>query len=277
MEEKYHRSLFKTMQVRLPKPSFSNFFLGFLVMINVLPVLAPILQHIGFDFGARVIYFIYSFFCHQIHWRSLHVYDHQCAWCSRDMAIWGALLTTAFLVKAFKLKGIRWWQIVPFMVPIGLDGGVQTIATFVGLSEPDSVFYVASNLSRMLTGAIFGIGLGAFLMPLLMDAERTKLKHIVNANLQFGTRKVQLKLHQLWVFFVVFLFVIISYIGFIQVWDATSEQYLPSNWLDSQIKLPADTEDWFVRRENAICPVTIGTEGAAQMSTTELLALDCFW
>jgi uncharacterized membrane protein len=255
----------------LSKLKASNIFIAFLVVINVMPVLAPLFQHWGFDFGARAIYFVYSFFCHQIHWRSLHLYDHQCAWCTRDMAIWGALLTTAILVKTYKLKGIRWWQVVPFMIPIALDGGIQTIATGVGLSQPDNIFYVATNLTRALTGSIFGIGLGAFLMPLLLSLEIDDLK--AQAEIHLGNFKK--KVHQLVLFFGVFVFIMLGYVAMVQLWDLTSSNYKPENWLDSNVKLPEDKDDWFTRRQNALCPVQLTTD--EQQSTEELLALDCFF
>ena len=46
-----------------------------LIIIGLLcfsAILAPILMALGLEGPAKYIYFIYSFFCHQIHYRSLH-------------------------------------------------------------------------------------------------------------------------------------------------------------------------------------------------------------
>lgn len=40
------------------------------------------------------------------------------------------------------------------------------------------------------------------------------------------------------------------YVVFIQLWKLTSSEYLPSNVLDSEIKIPENREDWFERRKH---------------------------
>lgn len=249
------------------KLKFSDGLIIFLVLINVLAVLAPILQHHGFIFPAKVIYFIYSFFCHQIHWRSLHVYDHQCAWCARDMAIWGAFLITAVWVRMFQLKGLKWYQILPFMIPIGLDGGIQTIATAFGSATGDTL-YVSTNLLRTITGSIFGIGLGMTVMPMLTSIEFARVSD------KIFIPRLNLKFHQLAVVPITFLLVFTIYLGFVQVWNATSTSYKPSNALDSAVKMPEDDDAWLVRRQNGLCPVTLYTDGR---QSTDALALKCFF
>lgn len=144
-----------------------NIFLGFLVVLNLLPILAPILAHFGINSIARPIYWIYSYSCHQFHWRSVHILDHQCAWCTRDMFLWGALLAVTIAVKKGWIKdGLKWYWLFPFIIPIALDGGIQTLATIFGYSS-DKPFYLSTNFMRMFTGSIFGLGLGAIIAPLL--------------------------------------------------------------------------------------------------------------
>jgi uncharacterized membrane protein len=245
---------------------FSDGLIIFLITINVLPVLAPVFQSWGWDLPARVIYFIYSFFCHQIHWRSLHIADHQCAWCARDMAIWGAFLVTATLIRVYQLKGLKWYQILPFMIPIGLDGGIQTIATGLGINNGEPL-YISSNLMRAITGSIFGMGLGATIMPVITKLELGKLR----SQIRLGSGIV---INQLFVFPIVFLTIMLGYLGLIGVWNLTSDQYLPSNTFDSAVKVPADPDLWLQRRANGVCPVDIPLTSA---ETPDPLAIDCFF
>ena len=142
-----------------------NIFLVGLVLLNVVPWLAPIFMQLGWHGPAKVIYRIYSVFCHQIGWRSLHVYDHQCAWCSRDTAIWGSFLLVAFIVKYRKISGFKWYWVFPFALPMALDGGIQLIATLFSVEKDNDPFYVSTNFSRIVTGTLFGTGLGMTLLP----------------------------------------------------------------------------------------------------------------
>jgi uncharacterized membrane protein len=249
------------------KLKFSSGLILFLIVINVLPILAPVCLHFDFDLPARIIYFVYSFFCHQIHWRSLHIFDYQCAWCARDMAIWSAFLITALFVKTYKLKGLKFYQILPFVIPIALDGGIQTLATALGLATSEPL-YVSSNLLRMITGSIFGIGLGLTVMSIAISLEEANITD------QISLFKGKFKLHQLFLVPIVFVFLFLSYLAFIQIWDLTSQDYKPSNALDSEIKIPEDQDLWFQRRANAICPVDMKV---SETDADDLFAFDCFF
>ena len=110
-------------------------------ILNVLPILAPILAYLKINFLAKAIYFVYSFFCHQLHWRSLHVCDHQYGWCSRCTFIWLNILFTGILVKFFKIKKVQWYWYAVFIMPLALDGIIQTIATLVGLTTISNIYY----------------------------------------------------------------------------------------------------------------------------------------
>ena len=142
-----------------------NIFLVCLVLLNVVPWLAPLFVYWGWHGPAKVIYRIYSFFCHQIAWRSLQAFDHQCAWCARDTAIWGSFLLVAFVVKYRKVHGFKWYWMIPFALPMALDGGIQLIATLFSVEDDREPFYVSTNLTRVVTGSIFGTGLGMTLLP----------------------------------------------------------------------------------------------------------------
>lgn len=141
-----------------------DIFLVFLTTINLTPLLAPVLAKIGLTGIAHAIYLIYSFFCHQFNWRSLYIFDYQVAWCTRDVFIWAGLLLVALFVKKYKVQQLPWYWLIPFTIPIALDGGIQTVATVAGFTAGDPL-YMSTNVMRMITGAIFGIGLGLWLLP----------------------------------------------------------------------------------------------------------------
>jgi uncharacterized membrane protein len=156
-----------------------DFFIIFFVILNLAPIMAPVFAHVGLNGPAKIIYFIYSFFCHQFHWRSLHIFDHQCAWCTRDTFIWGAILLVAIIVKLYKVKALKWYWIIPFVIPIALDGVIQTIATIVGY-DSDEPYYMSTNATRMFTGATFGAGLSMWMMPTLKEIFDEEKDNFVN-------------------------------------------------------------------------------------------------
>jgi len=221
------------------KKRFYDLFLGFLILLNTLPILAPILAKAGFGNISKVIYTIYSFLCHQFHWRSVHIYDYQIAWCTRDQFIWGAFLLVALITRVRRVRALVWYWVIPFVVPIALDGGIQTIATILGFSN-SAPFYVSNNFLRMVTGTIFGTGIALWMMPMLRDTfvigEYTVEKTLKNWMVAVGVFMVSLPL----------------YLGFVAMWNVSSNEYLPTNIIDSEVKTPARTSQWFVRRANGL-------------------------
>ncbi len=205
---------------------------------------APILLKLKLETPAKIIYLIYSFFCHQIHYRSLHIFDHQYAWCTRDTFIWFGLLFAGLFVRRYKVKGIKWYQVVLFVIPIALDGGIQLIATTIGMNN-ENAFYVSTNLSRMVTGGILGVGLGLWIFPALQFYDQNSKKE--NRKLFFVSGA----------FLRIFVLLFAFYIILVGIWDLTSEKYEPTNVLDSEVKLPKDSDEWFLRRKNAVCPANI--------------------
>lgn len=45
-----------------------------------------------------------------------------------------------------------------------------------------------------------------------------------------------------------FVILVLFYLGWIQVWKATSPNYQPTDFIDSQVKTPENPADWFKRR-----------------------------
>lgn len=260
--------------------NFYNLYLTGLTILISLPILAPLFLHLGLIQVAKVIYFIYSFFCHQFAYRSIHLYDFQFAWCARDTGIWIGIWITALLIKFNKVKGIKWYWVFPFMIPIALDGGIQTVFTILNVSSQGVLtglpLYMSTNLTRFMTGAVFGIGLSLWLSPMLKAegeggrfAEETKfIKDEDNSKskrLTFLSKSSPfLKSQPFKILSLCFLMFPI-YLVLFTLWNSTSEVNKPIPPLDFVVKAPQ--QDFLTRREDAICP-TNGFE--------DLFAFDCF-
>lgn len=251
-------------------------------MLNLLPIIAPILAKVGensqlLDRISKIIYFIYSFTCHQFAYRSLVLFDYQYAWCARDTGIWLGMLLPAILVT--KVKGIKWYWVLPFLVPIALDGGIQTVATLIGVQPTGVVgdaWYVSNNLMRFMTGALFGIGISLWISPFMHEAlmvvkkqEDRKDNEILKVHGEL-VESVALPFDKLRVTFQTWaapvtkllgiMFVI--YFGFVTLWNITSMKNKPSDILDTAVKLPA--KDFYTRR--AWGPCTAGIDDLVRAS-----------
>jgi uncharacterized membrane protein len=229
-------------------------------VITALPVLAPILLRLGefnqlFLWIGRVIYFIYSFTCHQFDHRSLFLFDYQYAWCARDTGIWLGILVAALYMRRKDAQSLPWYWFLVFMVPMAMDGGIQTVATMLGLTTLNGstaeILYISNNFTRFLTGAIFGLGLSLVFSGYLSD----KVK---NVNFSLNHRKF-------WPHFTVLvtLVVLVLYPLLVQAWNVTSPKHGPSDALDSIVKLPPDK--LFIRRQYGACPTLV----------TGLLSFNC--
>lgn len=217
-----------------------NIIIIVLIILNLLPLLAPIFMHLNLHFLSKPIYFIYGFFCHQFHDRSLHLYDHQYAWCVRDSGIWFGWLIVALGLKKQLIKPLKWYFLPIFILPILIDGGLQTVSTLKHLDQLGNLSdgaYLSNNLKRFVTGFLFGIGLAMFLLPFVSKIKDQKLKIKKQLFLQVALTAV------IGVFF---------YIILIQLWSLTSKIYEPTNFLDSRAK--ANEEEFFARRINGECP-----------------------
>ncbi len=232
-----------------------NIYLGIVTTFFSLPILAPIFLKLGWILPAKVIYLVYSFFCHQFSSRSINVFDFQYAWCARDTGIWFGILLTAILVRIGLLRSIKWYWIIPFVIPMALDGGFQTIFTIFNL-DPNGILvgnpiYVSSNFTRFVTGAMFGVGLGWWMA--------IQVKTIAKIEIDRFNFSRYLKL------VIVAAPIFIGYFALVQVWNVTSQVNKPLDALDFAVKTPRG--NFFARRENGICP----TENVG-----DLVNLDCF-
>lgn len=242
--------------------SFYNLYLVFLGAIITLPILGPIFLFLGLELPAKIIYFIYSFFCHQFASRSINIFDYQIAWCARDTGIWFAFFFAALLVKLNKLPKLKIYWVIPFIIPMALDGGLQTIFTYLNLS-PDGVLtgeplYVSTNLTRFITGSVFGFGVSWWLSQQIKETSNTRKQNEEESKSEKST-------HLFWIG-IFSVGVILVYSLLFLLWDISSTRNDPLAPLDFVVK--TETEDFFVRRGNGICP----TGGSG-----DLLGLECFF
>ena len=164
----------------LPKPKRSIFqwisthwFETFLIVYGLwvfLPYLAPVFMHIGWTGAGKAIYFIYSFFCHQLPERSFFLFGQkimyslnevQSAWKNTsnpmilrqfignesmgwkiawsDRMIWFYTSVWVFAVLWFpfcrKVKPLSWWGFVLFLLPLAMDGGTHAFSDLAGIGQ----------------------------------------------------------------------------------------------------------------------------------------------
>ncbi|GAB4473938.1 MAG: DUF2085 domain-containing protein [Anaerolineales bacterium] len=147
------------------------------------PFLAPLFIHWGWESAARVIYFFYSFFCHQLPQRSFFLFGErtmysldeiQIAWqrtsnplilrqfIGNDSMGWKvawsdrmvALYTSIWVFALFwyplraKVKPLPWWGFFLLMLPLVIDGGTHLISDLAGLGQG---FRDSNNWLRLLT------------------------------------------------------------------------------------------------------------------------------
>lgn len=258
-----------------------NIFLTFLLFVNGLPFLAPIFLKLSevsqiFTLPANAIYFLYSMLCHQFHHRSIHLFDNQLAWCTRDVGIWMGMLIGAVAIKYLGVKGIKWYWVIPFTIPIALDGGIQTVATFLEIGVTGATgdpLYISNNLARFVTGMLFGLGASLWLSQTILNSlepnKSAQPKLDIETEVSVGAPGTRLFAELIKTSFrrvsLLFAGLILVYVGLVGLWDITSQEYLPSDALDTAVKTPAT--DFFERRVNGACPAGVD----------DILALDCFF
>lgn len=165
-----------------------------------LPFLAPVFMHAGWVAAGNAIYFIYSFFCHQLPERSFFLFgarpmyslaDIQAAgqatinpmllrkfigsasmgwkvaWSDRMISFYTSIWLFAIVWKASprQMRSLPWWGLVLFLLPIVLDGGTHAVSDLAGIGHG---FRDANQWLVMLTQNAFppnfyaGDALGSF-------------------------------------------------------------------------------------------------------------------
>jgi len=134
------------------------------------PFLAPLLMHIGWNGTGKTIYFIYSFFCHQLPERSFFLFGQKSMYSlSEIQAAWQNTIDPMILRKfngnelmgwkiawsdrmisfytSVWLFAVAWWpfrrKIKPIsilgfallLLPLALDGGAHLLSDFAGIGQ----------------------------------------------------------------------------------------------------------------------------------------------
>ena len=165
-----------------------------------LPFLAPILMHAGWSPAGRAIYFIYSFFCHQLPERSFFLFGRmpmyslaaiqaagqhslnpfvlrqfvgdpsmgwKVAWSDRMISFYTSIWLFAVLWWIFgrRSRPLRWWGLILLLLPILLDGGTHGISDLAGIGSGfrDTNQWLAGLTSNALSASFYaGDALGSF-------------------------------------------------------------------------------------------------------------------
>ena len=184
------------------------FVLSFVLGLYVgLPFLAPVFMHIGWSGPGRVIYFIYSWLCHQLPERSFFLFGPKftyslaevqnawqntlnplilrkfignpgmgwkVAWSDRMVSMFTSTWLFGLLWWPLRrrLKPLPWWGLVLFLLPMAVDGTTHFFSDLAGIEQGfrDSNVWLASLTQQAFpTNFYVGQAWGSFnsLMRLL--------------------------------------------------------------------------------------------------------------
>ena len=184
----------------------------FLLAYVCIPLLAPTLLHGENPRAGWWIHSVYHFGCHQRPERSLFFYGDQISYstteleeygyansiigypfvgnetmgyktalCVRDIFLYSAMSIVGILVCANFIRfSLRWWMVLLGTVPMILDGGIQFVSEFLYYTQDKwnlelaKPFYISNNVTRAVTGALFGITFGILIIGELKKALRTE-------------------------------------------------------------------------------------------------------
>lgn len=161
-----------------PKPTVfswiaTHWFETFLLIYGLwvfAPWLAPVFMKLGWTAAGNAVYFIYSFFCHQLPERSFFLFGEKTmyslveiqaawqntvnpmvlrqfigdgsmgwkiAWSDRMISSYMSLWFFAVLWWPFRrsMKPISWWVFVLLLVPMAVDGGTHAISDLAGIGQ----------------------------------------------------------------------------------------------------------------------------------------------
>ena len=165
-----------------------------------LPFLAPVFMHLGWDTPGRVLYFVYSFFCHQLPERSFFLFGPQLmvplsaigaaganttnmmalrqflgtpamgwkvAWSDRMVSFYTSIWLFAVLwhIVRRKTRPLRWWVLLLLLLPIMVDGTSHMVSDLAGIGQGfrDSNVWLAVLTAHAFPTTFYaGDALGSF-------------------------------------------------------------------------------------------------------------------
>src|SRR5512144_1685630 len=145
-----------------------HWFAVFLIVYGTwfwLPFFAPVFMHLGLTGAGKAIYFIYSFFCHQLPERSFFFFGEKrmyalseiqaawqntlnpmilrkfignpamgwkVAWSDRMISFYTSvwLFAVAWWPCRRNVKPLSWWGFALFLLPMVIDGGTHMLSDF---------------------------------------------------------------------------------------------------------------------------------------------------
>jgi len=182
----------------------SNHWLGIFLAVYgawvFVPLLAPVFMQIGWSGAGKAIYFIYSFFCHQLPERSFFLFGQKTmyslneiqsvwqntsnpmilrqfigndamgwklAWSDRMISFYTSIWLFAVIWVPFRqrIKPLSWWGFALLLLPIALDGSTHTISDLagIGLGFRDTNAWLAALTNHALSAGFYaGDALGSF-------------------------------------------------------------------------------------------------------------------
>ena len=180
-----------------------NWFVVFVVVYGLwvwMPFLAPLFARLGWDGPSNAIYFVYSFFCHQLPERSYFLFGPKVnyslaeiqaawidtvnpmllrkftgtaamgwkvAWSDRMITFYGGVWLFGLLWRLLRhrLKRLPWLGLALLLLPMALDGSTHFLSDLAGIGQGfrDSNLWLA-NLTDFTFPANFyaGDALGSF-------------------------------------------------------------------------------------------------------------------
>lgn len=144
----------------------------------LLPVLAPWLEAGGWWPLGWLVRALYRPLCHQWPSRSLTVCDLPMAVCARCFALYAGFWAVGLVYNAIWFSPWRWrlprdpipWPVLILcLLPMALDGGAQMVIwpTWSAQGLQWHALWESTNVLRLVTGGLAGVGAGAFVYPLL--------------------------------------------------------------------------------------------------------------
>lgn len=132
--------------------------IGIPALLSLASLLAPLIEVGGWSRGANRLYILLSHVCHQMPSRSLWVFGAPIGVCSRSLFLYLAFAGTGLFIVRFRWF-LPWQKSLLLLMPILVDGLTQ----LAGWRE-------STNLLRVLTGGLGGIGLAGLIIPILLRA-----------------------------------------------------------------------------------------------------------
>ena len=152
-----------------------------------LPFTAPVFMRIGWTGTGRTIYFIYSFFCHQLPERSFFLFGQKTMYSLSEIQAAWQNTTEPFILRRFignetmgwkiawsdrmisfytsvwlfavlwwplrrKVKPLSWWAFALFLLPIIIDGGTHAFSDLAGIGQG---FRDSNQWLMVLTNNVF--------------------------------------------------------------------------------------------------------------------------